>query len=368
LRVRNKLYEELAKTVVKDALRIKSTDIVSITTFPHTIDAANAIALECFKEGADAMLLLWTDEYYDGLLEYLSEDSLREPSKFCQAFTETVTAEVNLFGLENPEVLKRASRSKSAAWFEGERKGHFPRSVERKIRIANLSLPLVTKERAKIYGFNFGDWKKAMNDAMTVDLKAISEKGHQIASVLEGTHTVHITAPNGTDLTLELAGRTVHIDDGIIDEDDIANDSLNTQLPTGFVQTTVAETTGNGKVVFDLTLQRSGANITDMEWNFKEGKVTSMTARKNIEYVSEQMEMATGDKDRISAIGIGLNPKARYGFLMNNIVEGSVAVAIGDNEALGGKNSSPFGEQAEIGKATFEVDGKTIIKNGKLQL
>jgi leucyl aminopeptidase (aminopeptidase T) len=127
------------------------------------------------------------------------------------------------------------------------------------------------------------------------------------------------------------------------------------------------ETAGNGKLVFDLTLQRSGVNITDMEWNFEEGKLISMTAKKNIEYVSDQMEKATGDKDRISTIGIGLNPKARYGFLMNNIVEGSVAVGIGDNEALGGKNRSPFAEQAEIGRATLEVDGKAIIKNGQLQ-
>ena len=354
--------------MVRDALRIKSTDIVSVTTFPHTIDAANAIALECFKEGADAMITLWTDEYYSGILEYLSEDSLREPSKFCQAFTETVTAEVNLFGLENPEILKKLSPSKSAALGEGERKAHFPRMTERKIRIANLSLPLVTKERAKIYGFNFGDWKKVMNTAMTVDLKRISDKGHQIASILQSAHIVHLTSPSGTDLTLQLAGRTVHLDDGIIDEEDVANDSLNTQLPTGFVQTTVAETTGNGKVIFDLPLQRSGFNVIDMEWNFENGRLTSMTAKKNIECVSEPMEKSTGDKDRISTIGIGLNPNARYGFLMNNIVEGSVAVGIGDNESLGGKNISSYGEQSEIGNATLEVDGKTIIRDGKLQL
>jgi hypothetical protein len=69
---------------------------------------------------------------------------------------------------------------------------------------------------------------------------------------------------------------------------------------------------------------------------------------------------------RVSAIGTGLNLKARYGFLMNNIVEGCVADAIG-NEALSGKNSSSFAEQAEIGKATLESGDKTIVKDGKLQ-
>ncbi len=55
------------------------------------------------------------------------------------------------------------------------------------------------------------------------------------------------------------------------------------------------------------------------------------------------MEKATEDKDRIATLGIGLNPKAKYGFMMDNIVEGAVTIAIGDNESLGGKNKSPTG-------------------------
>ncbi|WXG46638.1 MAG: aminopeptidase [Candidatus Atabeyarchaeum deiterrae] len=360
------MYEEMAKLIVKDALRIKSSDVVSILTFPHTVDAANAIAIECFKQGADAMLVLWTDDYYYGQLEHLSEDSLKEPSKFCQALTEAVTAQVNMFGLEDPDGLKKISYSKSAAWNEGERRAHFPRGQERKIRTANLTLPLVTKARAKTYGFNFGAWKKAVDEATTADLKEISQKCHRVASSLEKANDVRITAPNGTDLTFELAGRPVHIDDGIIDEDDIANNSLETQLPTGFVQTTVVESSANGKIFFDLPLQALGVNVVDLEWGFKEGRLTSMMARKNIESLATEMQSATGDKDIIAFLGIGLNRKAKQGFMMNNIVEGAVTIGVGDNEALGGQNKSPYGAAATIGEATLEIDGKAIVKAGRL--
>jgi leucyl aminopeptidase (aminopeptidase T) len=195
----------------------------------------------------------------------------------------------------------------------------------------------------------------------------MSKNGREVASILEKAHIVHIIAANGTDLTLKLAGRPVHIDDGIIDEDDIAGNSLETQLPTGYVQTTVDETSANGRIAFDLPLQTLGVNVVDIKCDFKQGKLASMTAKKNIEYLTEQMEKATGDKDRIAALGIGLNPNAKYGFMMDNIVEGAITIAVGDNESLGGRNKSAYGMAATIGKATLEIDGKTITKEGQLR-
>jgi leucyl aminopeptidase (aminopeptidase T) len=365
-RVVNAMYEDLAKIVVKDSLNINSDDVVTITTWDHTIDVANAMAVECFKQGADAMISLWTDEYYYGLLRELSEESLRIPSKICEAFTEAETATIGLFGPKNPEGLKSLSPSKLNAWYEGERKSHYPRNLERKIRNVGLPLALLTPERAGVYGFNFEKWKKVVNNALTMDLKKIAKIGRDFAAILEKARNVHLTAPNGTDLTFELARRPVHLDDGIIDKEDIAKKSLDSQLPAGSLLTTVLETSGNGKVFFDRPLQQMGLNILDIEWEFKDGKIRSMKAKKNLETISKQYEKASGDRDRIGYLQIGLNPKAEYGYLMDYIVEGAVQIGIGDNEYIGGKNTSSFGMSATLSKATLEVDGKTLVKNGRI--
>jgi leucyl aminopeptidase (aminopeptidase T) len=365
-KVKKALYEELARIVVKDALHVDSSDVVVITTWDHTIDVANAMVVECFKQGADAMMSLWTDEYYYGLLRELSEESLGVCSKICEAFTEAETATINMFGPRNPEGLKSILPSKVNSWGEGERKSHYPRNIERKIRNVSLPLGLLTSERARVYGFDIGNWKKAMNAALTMDLKKIAEKGQDLAAILGEAHTVRLTAPNGTDLVFELNKRPVHIDDGIIDKEDIERKSLDAQLPAGSVITTIAETSGNGKVIFDQPLQTMGMNVQDIEWEFKDGKIMSMNARKNLEPVSKQFDEASGDKDKISFIQIGLNPKAEYGYLMNHIVEGAVQIGIGDNEYIGGKNTASFGVAATLSKATLDVDGKTIIKNGQL--
>ena len=92
---------------------------------PTQINVANAMAVECFKQGADAMIALWTDEYYYGLLRELSEESLQIPSKICEAFTEGETATINIFGPKYPEGLKKGAPSKVNAWGEGERKALF---------------------------------------------------------------------------------------------------------------------------------------------------------------------------------------------------------------------------------------------------
>jgi leucyl aminopeptidase (aminopeptidase T) len=326
------------------------------------------MVVECFKQGADAIIILWTDDYYYGLLRELSEESLREPSKLCQAFTEAETATINMFGPKNPEGLKKIAPSKATAWGEGERKSHYPRNIERKIRNVGLPLALLTQERANVYGFRFENWRKVMSNALTMDLKKIAKIGRDIAKILERAHTVHLTAPNGTNLTFELGKRPMHVDDGIIDKEDIAKKSLDAQLPAGAVLTTIVETSGNGKVVFDQPLQLMGLNIVDLEWKLKDGKVTSITAKKNLEPVTKQFESSSGDKDRIGYLQIGLNPKAEYGYLMDYIVEGAVQIGIGDNEYIGGKNSSSFGMAATLSKATLDIDGRTIIKNGRLSL
>lgn len=360
------MYEELARMVVRDALNVNSNDVVTVTTWDHTIDIANAIVVECFKQGADAMMNLWTDEYYYGMLRELSEESLGVCSKICEMFTETETATINMFGPKNPEGLKSLPNSKVNSWFEAERKAHYPRNVERKIRNVSLPFALLTPERAKVYGFDLGNWKRAVDFALTQDLKELKEKGRRFAVMLDNAHKVHLTTPNGTDLDFELDRRPVHVDDGIIDDEDLRKKSLDAQLPAGSVLTTVSETSGTGRVVFDRPLQSMGLNVEGIEWEFKDGKVQSMKAKKNAEAISKQFDAASGDKDRIGWLQIGLNAKAEYGYLMDHVVEGAVQLGIGDNEYIGGKNSASFGMPATLSKATLEIDGNVIIKDGRL--
>jgi leucyl aminopeptidase (aminopeptidase T) len=159
-----------------------------------------------------------------------------------------------------------------------------------------------------------------------------------------------------------------HIDDGIIDEEDIENGAVFTSLPNGMVQVAPTETTAQGTFVSDVPEPMHGILVQNAIWNFKDGKLVSFNGKKNVDAEIAVWERATGDKDRIGWIVLGLNPKAKVGFTHSEIALGTVTVGIGDNRELDGTNDSDYGCKFTATEPTIVLDGETIIKRGKFTL
>jgi leucyl aminopeptidase (aminopeptidase T) len=86
----------------------------------------------------------------------------------------------------------------------------------------------------------------------------------------------------------------------------------------------------------------------------------------NADLLRASYEKATGEKNRIAVVGVGVNPKVRTGFLQDSLASGTVTLGIGGNDDIGGANKTDFYIAGVLTKATLTVDGKTIVKNGKL--
>lgn len=361
------VQKKIAESIVKDCLRISGKDVVVVSTFPHTIDLANAIAMECYKTGADVLMTLDTDEVHYGHLKVLPIENLKTTSKHCLGLAEYSTVEIWLGGPENPLPMRKIPREKYSALFEGE-KAHFDKNLAKAVKTAFVATGLVTAQRAKTYGFSYQAWKKMMNAAIAVKYTDISKLGRKLATELEKTATVHITSKEGTDLSFQLDGRPSHMCDGIIDDEDFRKGTYHTNLPAGAIFVLPVETSAEGRVVFDAPIPQLGKKIEGLEWAFSGGRVTDFKARKNVELARDFWDRAHGDKDIIGSLSLGLNPRAKIGFLVNYIVLGAVSVGIGDNRDIGGKNNSDYGFSGTMTKATVVVDGKTIVKDGKYQV
>jgi len=61
-----------------------------------------------------------------------------------------------------------------------------------------------------------------------------------------------------------------------------------------------------------------------------------------------------------------VNPRAKFGFLQNDIVRGAVLIGAGGNQFSGGPNKSSFSHAQTVSRATVEVDGKPLVRGGKL--
>ena len=357
-----KLHEKLASLIVNKCLRINENDNVTIFLYPRHIPLAEEIAHECFRKGADVLLNLYTDNYYLSYMTELSTESLREPSVFCKALSEYSTAQVWMEGVEDPRIFKKISAEKHDAAGEGENKAHAPYC--KKVRSIGLGLALVTPLRAKTYGFDYAKWKRMMEAASTVDYGQLAATGRSLKEALSNASTIHMTAPNGTDLTLDVSGRPWRVTDGVIDENDMNEGNAMDQIPAGSIYTTPNR--ADGAIVFNVRTPYSGVSVRRVEWKFREGKVVEFGGDLSAKKVRNLWEKSSGDKDKIGYFGFGFNPKVKTGYTVNEIASGAVSVGIGGNELLGGTNRSGFYFQHTLTGATLTSDGNTLLKDGQL--
>jgi len=365
VKVMPKLLAELA---VNKCLRIRSDDAVTIFFNPHLTRLAEDIAIRCFKNGADVLLNLWSDRYYLGFLTHLSEESLRQPSIWCRELTRNSTAQFWLGGVYDPAIFRKVPPEKLAANEAGESEAHYPLATERKVRSLGIGLGSVTKPRAKAYRLNFTAWERMIKAASTVDPEALAKRGTEVATRLQSSARVKVVSPNGTELEFSVKGRKPRVDDGIVDEEDIANDALEASIPAGSVQVAIAEDSANGKAVLAVPTPWAGRTIRRLVWTFRDGRVTSFEGDRHALELRRQWESASGDRDRISALTIGLNPMAKLGYTVNHLVQGAVGIAIGGNEDLGGTNKRGFFYSGTVADAALALDGTLLIDRGKLAI
>jgi len=358
--------ESLASIAVNKCLRIKSSDVVTILLNEHFIPLAEDIAIECFRNGADVLLNLYTDRYYVGYLSNLSADSLREPSVWCKELTRISTAEFWLGDTYDPAAFRKVPADKKAADWEGESRAHSLLNQEHKVRSLFVGLGVVSRPRARVYRFNFDAWKHMMQTASGVNPDTFAKKGREIASILQSSERIRVRAPNGTDMQMSVKGRTPLVNDGIVDEQDIQQGNWGSSLPAGSVAVAVIEDSADGKVVLDVPTPGTDRMIRKIVWTFETGRVTSFEGDRGANDLRKAWEDSSGDRDRIASISIGLNPKATAGYTVNSIVAGAVGIGMGSNERLGGKNKSGFVYSGTISRCTLEADGKTVVEMGKL--
>jgi leucyl aminopeptidase (aminopeptidase T) len=358
----------IAKSIVGSSLRPKEDEVVLISTFPHSIELAENIALECQKAGADPAIWLDTDGLFYAQFKNYSKESLRRVSAHCLGLLDYVNSYVWISGPRDPAPMAKVQDETFAAFFEGE-KAHGDKALEKKPKNVEVALGQVTRERAKAYGFNYAKWKAMVEAAITVNYGRMESLGRLVAGLLSNPVPVRLKADNGTDLRVRLAGstRAAHVFDGVISDADLAVGTAASRsvfLPAGEVAIAPVEESAEGTFVADLPVPQRGRLVEGISWTFHNGHVTDFAAKRNLRFAQTNWSEASGQKDVFGGLAFGLNPKAQPGFLQNFIVSGAVSVRIGDNRDLGGTNDSSYGFGANLAHATVEIGGKKVIENG----
>lgn len=357
-------YEALAKSVVRRTLQIKPKESVIVEAWNHGSDVAREFVYQLRAAGARPMSLLEDEETYWRSVETLPPTKLGQVSASEWAALSKADAYIFLPGpADISRYLKNLPKSAAAAGYNSE---WYRRAEKKGLRGARVLLGYVTRERARTYGYDFDAWRDMILRASSVDFPAVARKGKKFAALLSKEGTVEVSAPNGTRLAFELKGRAAESDDGIVDAQDLKAGHFMTNVPPGYVIVCPDETSAEGSVRFDRPTPVFGTQVTDIRFQFKDGKASWSAG--NADRIRDQYENAKGPKDRLGWFQVGLNPLAGYGFLQDDLVAGAVEIGIGDNTEYGGTNRTGFGFGGRLTNARVRIGNKVIVDNGRLAL
>ncbi|MDL1912489.1 hypothetical protein FBQ81_17640 [Chloroflexi bacterium CFX6] len=196
---------------------------------------------------------------------------------------------------------------------------------------------------------------------MSADYEQIAVFTASLAERLRGSSSARVTTALGTDLRMSLEGREWRTDTGILRGRGVFGN-----LPSGEIYIAPIEDSAEGVLVIDKCLP--GTLLTEpVRVVFEKGRVIEVEGSAGAEFLRNAFDQHGESARVVAELGIGTNPKAR---LQGNIITdekvlGTVHVAVGRNDFLCGKNVATIHIDGVVGQPTLEIDGKTVIENGK---
>jgi len=170
---------------------------------------------------------------------------------------------------------------------------------------------------------------------LNVDYVAMQQRADELFEFFDGAVSVHITAPGGTDLVLDLTGREFV-------SDLHAKPGVGCNLPCGEVYCCPVETGAEGMLVVDGCFGSWGNMESSATFTLAGGRVVDVTSADGPALAEILRLLDTDDGARnIAELGIGLNPEARLTdrMLEAEKVAGTAHIAFGTNEGMPGGQS-----------------------------
>lgn len=209
-----------------------------------------------------------------------------------------------------------------------------------------------------------GITKDVMIRGLNADYKKISALTIKLQKILETVKEIRVIAPAGTDITFSIAGRKAYASKGLFHA---KGESGN--LPTGEAFLAPVEGTTNGVFVVDGSMAGLGLiKNVNIKIEVKNGYATKITGGVPARKLKAMLDKVGKDARNIAEFGIGTNDSAKLSgvLLEDEKVMGTIHIALGNNVSMGGSINVPIHLDGVVKKPTVWMDGKLLMKEGKL--
>ena len=356
----------VARTVLKDTLRLRPGENVTIETWSETLPWAKPFVTEARKMGVNP-LLLYEDE--GSYWEALKAGKARQTGKVGShewASLEKSSAYVFFFGPsewprrdEIPEKKRAGAAAYNPEWYR--------RAAKAKIRGARMYLGRTSQLAADRWKLDLDAWREELVRASLVPPAQLHRLGTRISARLQRGKQVQVTHPNGTKLSFRLGKFPIQLDDSLVDAADLKAGNNMASIPGGVVGVCMDHTSTEGTIVGNHTTYPDSGPVSGARWNFSGGRLTDFSYESGGELIEKAFSKAPKNgKDRLGFFSIGLNPEIHHLPQMEDQELGSLLFHLGGNTFRGGKNQSPFGTWTVVTGADATIDGKPLLQGGKI--
>ncbi len=312
----NKRIENFAKLAVEFGVNVQKGEDVLITSPVESPKLCRLIAKAAYEKGARNVAIDWKDDSITRLTyEYLDQETLNEVpdwkiEKLDYQIAQKKSNRISIYA-EDPDLLKGLDSEKiSEAIRENSKKTKEYVKYTMNDILSWLVISVPTKKWAKKVFPDLSEekaydklWETILdvsrvseswdetkanwtNHINTLDEKAKFLNDHQFDKV-------HYKSSNGTDLWVKLPKNHIWMSAGSKNE---KNDRFIPNMPTEEVFTSPQYDGVDGKLVASKPLVYNGVVINDFEFEFKDGKVVSFSAKEGEDTLRKMLDSDEGSK------------------------------------------------------------------------
>ena len=365
-------YRELAHRLVSGSAQVHAGDMVLVLGGVRDAELLEDIAVEVAKVGGHPSIVFGSDRLDRMLYDDVPAKYDPVSAAFFMKYAGFVNAIIAVDYGDNPAVLAGVAPARMAAQAKAGARASalLNKRAVRRVFLGNDLYP--TAARATQFGVSQDQLADAFWSGVNVDYPTLRKTGAAVRGLLARGRQLHITNPNGTDLTVSIRSRPVKVTNGAISEADVRKGGAATivWLPAGEAIVTPVAGSARGVVVVDHYFFQ-GKPIEGLRLEFKAGRLTAMTAQSGLEPLKALYDAGAKGRDVFGAIDLGFNPNVHLvpgSKMVAWMPAGMVTVAVGNNTWAGGSNNVNFGMAPFLPGSTLNVDGKVLVDGGVLKV
>ena len=365
--MRDPRLTRLADVLVNYSVAVKPGQLVRLSGGPPAAPLLVELYRATLAAGGHPFVRMAPEELGEIFIKHATDEQLKYVNPISKFEGETVDASIGIWAEENTRSMTNADPKRmgtSAAARKPLGQTFMKRAAEGSLRWSGTQMP--TQASAQDAEMSLAEYEEfvfgagLLNEADPVaSWRAVSGRQQKLIDFLQGKGDYHVTAANGTDLRMSVAGRTWINCDG------------HENFPDGEVFTGPVLDSATGVVNFSFPAVYHGREVQDVRLRFRDGKVVDASAGKGEDYLTSMLDMDAGSR-LLGECAIGTNfGITRYtrNTLFDEKIGGTVHFALGAGyPETGNDNQSGLHWDMVVdlrAGGRVEIDGQAVLVDGR---